>query len=97
MTDYVLLFQDADRGIRNVVDTIKRAADAREIASRFGVRIVGFLGTMGNYDGVIVAQAPSEDAIAAFTSTTSATDDFKTKILRAFQISEFDSVLSALQ
>ena len=97
MSDYVLLFQYTDRGIRNVVDTIKRAADAKQMASRFGVRIVGFLGTMGKYDGVMVAQAPSEDAIAAFSSSTSDTDDFKTKVLRAFQISEYDSVLSALQ
>jgi len=97
MTDYVLLFQYTDRGIRNVVDTIKRAAAAKEMASRFGVRILGSLGTMGKYDGVLVAEAPSEDAIAAFSSSTSATDDFKTKVLRAFQISEFDSVLSALQ
>src|ERR1039458_5459117 len=32
MAGYVLLFQYTDQGIRNVVDTIKRAAAAREMA-----------------------------------------------------------------
>ncbi len=97
MAGYVLLFQYTDQGIRNVVDTIKRAAAAKEMASQFGIRIVEFLWTMGKYDGVIVVEAPSEEALAAFSATTSAVGHFKTQILRAFRTSEFDSVLAAFQ
>lgn len=97
MAGYVLLFQYTDQGIRNVVDTIKRAAAAKEMAGKFGIRIVEFLWTMGKYDGVIVAEAPSEEAIAAFSKSTASMGHFKTQILRAFRTSEFDSVLAAFQ
>src|ERR1017187_407414 len=97
MAGYVLLFQYTDQGIRNVVDTIKRAAAAREMAGKFGIRIVEFLWTMGQYDGVILAEAPSEEAIAAFSKSTSSLGHFKTQVLRAFRISEFDSVLATFQ
>ena len=97
MTDYVLLFQYTDRGIRNVVDSIKWAAVAREMASQFGIHIVGLLGTMGHYDGLIIAKAPNKDALNAFTSAATAVNDLKTQILRAFHISEFDSVLAAFE
>jgi uncharacterized protein with GYD domain len=97
MAGYVLLFQYTDQGLRNVVDTIKRAAAAKEMAGQFGIRIVEFLWTMGKYDGVIVAEAPSEEAIAAFSKSTASMGHFKTQILRAFRTSEFDSVLAAFQ
>jgi len=97
MAGYVLLFQYTDQGIRNVVDTIKRAAAAKEMAGKFGIRIIEFLWTMGKYDGVILAEAPSEEAIAAFSKSTSSMGHFKTQILRAFRTSEFDSVLATFQ
>ena len=97
MAGYVLLFPYTDQGIHNVVDTIKRAAAAREMAGKFGIRIVEFLWTMGQYDGVILAEAPSEEAIAAFSKSTSSLGHFKTQVLRAFRISEFDSVLATFQ
>jgi uncharacterized protein with GYD domain len=97
MAGYVLLFQYTDQGIRNVVETIKRAAAAKEMAGKFGIRIVEFLWTMGQYDGVILAEAPSEEAITAFSKSTSSLGYFKTQILRAFRTSEFDSVLATLK
>jgi uncharacterized protein with GYD domain len=97
MAGYVLLFQYTDKGIRNVVDTIKRAAAAKEAAGQFGIRIIEFLWTMGKYDGVILAEAPSEEAIAAFSASTSSVGHFKTQILRAFRTSEFESILTAFE
>jgi uncharacterized protein with GYD domain len=97
MAGYVLLFQYTDQGFRNVVDTIKRVAAAREMAGKFGIRIIEFLWTMGQYDGVILAEAPNEEAITAFSKSTSAVGHFKTQVLRAFRTSEFDSVLATLK
>ena len=97
MAGYVLLFQYTDQGFRNVVDTIKRADATKEMAGKFDIRIIKFIWTRGQYDGVILAEAPSEEAIAAFSKSTSSLGHFKTQVLRAFRTSEFDSVLAAFQ
>ena len=70
MAGYVLLFQYTDQGIRSVVDTIKRAAAAKEMAGKFGIRIIEFLWTRGQYDGVILAEAPSDWKERQITSPT---------------------------
>ena len=94
MAKYVLLLQYTDQGIRNVKDTTKRAAAFREqIAGKFGVKVSEVLWTLGQYDLVIVAEAPNDEAIAACSLSLAKLGNVKIQTLRAFQAPEVDALL----
>jgi uncharacterized protein with GYD domain len=97
MASYVVLFQYTDQGIRNVKDTTKRAAAAGELAKKFGVRIGDFLWTLGQYDGVIIAEAPNDEAMAAFSVAVGSLGNIKSQTLRAFRAKEFDEILAKVK
>ncbi len=97
MTSYVLLLQYTDQGIRNVKDTTKRAATfASEISARFGVKISEILWTFGQYDLIVLAEAPNDKAMAACSLSLAMRGNVKIQTLPAFRAPEVDSVLAKL-
>jgi uncharacterized protein with GYD domain len=97
MAKYVLLVQYTDQGIRGVKDTTKRAAAFRgEIAGKFGVKVSEVLWTLGQYDMVVLAEAPNDEAMAACSLSLARLGNVKIQTLRAFQASEVDALLGKL-
>jgi uncharacterized protein with GYD domain len=97
MASYVLLFIYTGQGIQTVKDTTKRAAAAGELAGKFGVKITNVLWTLGQYDGVIVTEAPNDEAMAAFTIAAASMGNIKTQTLRAFRAKEVDAILAKIK
>ena len=97
MAKYVLLLQFTEQGIRNAKDTTKRAAAFREkTAGKFGVKVSEVLWTLGQYDLVILAEAPNDEAMAACAVSLARLGNVKVQTLRAFQASEVDGLLKKL-
>lgn len=97
MTSYVLLLQYTDQGIRNVKETTKRAAAAsEEMSAKFGVKVVEVLWTFGQYDLVLVAEAPNDKAMAACSLNLAMKGNVKIQTLPAFRAPEVDAVLAKL-
>jgi uncharacterized protein with GYD domain len=48
-----------------VLDPTKLAAAFKTATKKMGVKVSGFYWTLGSFDGVIVAEAPSEKTIKA--------------------------------
>jgi uncharacterized protein with GYD domain len=97
MAKYVLLLQYTDQGIRKVKDTTKRAAAFRgEIADKFGVKVSEVLWTLGQYDMVVLAEAPNDEAMAACSLGLARLGNVKIQTLRAFQAPEVDALLKKL-
>ncbi|HXI83100.1 MAG TPA: GYD domain-containing protein [Verrucomicrobiae bacterium] len=97
MANYIALLQLTDQGIRNVKETTKRAASMTEMASRMGVKITDIFWTLGPYDGVIVAEAPDDETMTAFTLKSASFGNVKTLTLRAFRANEMDGILSKVK
>jgi uncharacterized protein with GYD domain len=94
MAKYVLLLQYTDQGIHQVKDTTKRAAAFRgEIAGKFGVKVSELLWTLGQYDLVVLAEAPSDEAMAACSLSVAKLGNVKIQTLRAFQAPEMEALL----
>jgi len=66
MATYIMLANFTDQGIRNVKDTTKRADAVREAAKKFGVNMKEIYWTMGQYDMVVIAEAPDDASISAY-------------------------------
>jgi uncharacterized protein with GYD domain len=97
MASYVLLLQFTDQGIRGVKDTTKRAATfSGELAGKFGVKVSETLWTLGQYDGIVLADAPNDEAMTACSLSVARLGNVKVQTLRAFRASEVDAILTKL-
>ena len=93
MANYIALLQFTDQGIRNVKDTTKRAANATAAAAKLGVKFTDLFWTLGNYDLVVVAEAPDDETMTALMLKLAVLGNVKSQTLRAFRAKEMDAIL----
>ena len=96
MATYIILINYTDQGIRNIKDSPQRADAARQALSDMGGAMKELYMTMGGYDLVVVAEAPSDDVIAKFALTVGSQGNIRTTTLRAFSEAEFRSLVESL-
>jgi uncharacterized protein with GYD domain len=97
MAKYILLMRYTDQGIHNVKETTKRAAAfATDVSGKYGVKLSEVLWTLGQYDLVLVAEAPNDEAMAACALSLAMRGNVKIQTLRAFRASEVDAITAKL-
>jgi uncharacterized protein with GYD domain len=97
MAMYVTLLQFTDQGIRNVKDTIKRAADATAEAEKIGAKVTDAFWTLGAYDVVLLLDAPNDETVTAFTLKLGSLGNVKTQTMRAFRREEMEGILAKVK
>ena len=97
MTNYISLLQFTDKGIRNIQDSPKRAAASKALARKMGVKLTGIYWTLGPYDIVLVAEAPNDETMTAFSLSLASLGNVKTQTMRAFRSSEFEGILKKMR
>jgi uncharacterized protein with GYD domain len=93
MATYIALVDYTDQGIRGIGDTPHRADDFAKAAEKVGVKIEQLYWTMGGHDGVVILDAPDDEAVAALLLALGAKGNVRTQTLRAFDRSEIESIL----
>ena len=96
MATYISLWNFSDQGIRAVKDTTKRAGIMKEMAQKAGVTVKDIYWTLGTYDGVVLFEAPNEEAVAALGLALGALGNVRTQTVRAFSVDEMNGVLGKL-
>jgi uncharacterized protein with GYD domain len=94
MARYILLSTWTDQGIRASKDTVKRAAAARQIFEKAGAKLHQVLWTLGQYDLVLIAEAPSDEAITALSLQLGQLGNVRCCSLRAFDEREMEQILT---
>ena len=97
MAMYLSLLQFTDQGIRNVRETIKRAAAATADAEKMGVKVTESFWTMGAYDVVLLLDAPDDETVSAFSIKLGSLGNVKSRTMRAFRRGEMESVLAKIK
>jgi uncharacterized protein with GYD domain len=93
MAHYVLLLNWTDQGIRNVKETVKRAADARQLVERSAGKIGECFWTLGPYDLVLTAEAPDDETMTAISIKLGMLGNVKTTTMRAFGDAEMEKII----
>ena len=93
MATYIALLQFTDQGIRNINDTTKRAAAAKETAAKLGVKFTDLFWTLGSYDLAILADAPDDETMTALMLKIASLGNVKSQTLRAFRAAEMEAIL----
>ena len=96
MPTYVSLINYTDQGIRNIKDSPKRLDAAKKLLKDMGGEIKAVYLTMGSYDLVTVAEAPSDETVAKFVLTLASGGNVRTVTLKAFPEAEYRKLVSTL-
>src|SRR3989442_3036542 len=97
MAMYIGLIRFTEQGIRNIKDTVKRGEAAIAEAEKMGLKITEEFWTMGNYDVVVLCEAPDDATMSAFMLKIGSMGNVKSHTLRAFRKQEMEGILAKLK
>ena len=96
MPTYICLLRWTNKGLESIKDSPSRLEDARKVFRSAGATLRDFYMVTGQYDMVIVAEAPDDTAIAKAVLSTAAKGAIQSETMRAFTESEYRSIVSGL-
>jgi uncharacterized protein with GYD domain len=92
MVRYVSLLRLTEQGIKNFKKSTARAAAFREAAAKAGLTIEAQYWLAGNYDGLLIFNAPDEVTALRSLAALAAAGNVRSESLRAFDAQEFDAI-----
>lgn len=96
MVRYIVLLNFTEKGVMDVKDSASRAAEFASKAASEGAKVESVFWTMGQYDGVMILSAPDEATAAGLVLGLGMKDAVHSCMLRAFDESEFNQVISKI-
>ena len=96
MPAYVTLFNFTEQGIRNVKESPGRAKAAAKALEGMGGRFIGIWWLLGQYDGVVIVEAPDDATVTRFLMATGMQGNIRTTTMRAYGEEEIASLIGGL-
>lgn len=94
MATFVVLLDFTDQGMRNIQDSPIRADRFNAFAEKLGIQVHGQYWTTGAHDGVLILEAPSDEAAVSALLHLGAGGNVRTTSLRAFDWAEAQELIS---
>ena len=96
MPAYVTLFNFTDQGIRNVKETPSRGKAAAEAAKNMGARFIGIWWLLGQYDGIVIVEAPDDETVTRLLLATGIQGNVRSMTMRAYSEEEIARLVESL-
>jgi len=96
MATFIALITETQLGETHIDESVARATEFREEAAKFGARITGMYWTMGQYDGVLIFEAPDDEKAAALLYQLGSKGAVRTQTLRAFDVESTRTILQTM-
>lgn len=96
MPTYVTLAKWTDEGVKGVKDLPQRLAGAREAARAAGGDIKGVYMLMGEYDVLLILEAPDDKTMATSILRQAGLGNVRTTTVRAFTEEEIGEIAAGL-
>ena len=96
MPAYVMLANWTDQGARQVKDSPKRVDAAKKALTEMGGEFKTLYMTMGDYDLIIVYEAPDDAVAARFTLLLAQMGSVRTRTLKAFPEAAYREIINSL-
>jgi len=94
MPTYVNLYKITEQGMRTINDSTKRLESAKKAAAKVGITVKDAYWLQGEYDFVVISEAPDEIAATAFQLSVAKLGNVRGQTLRAFPLAEMDKILA---
>jgi uncharacterized protein with GYD domain len=96
MATYLSLFNWTEQGIRTVKESPKRLESTKKAIKNLGGELKAFYMLQGQYDGVLIFDAPNDQALTKFLLSIGTAGNVRTTSLRAFTEEEFLKHIASL-
>lgn len=96
MPTYISLLRYTQQGIASVKNGPARLDAAKEAYKKAGGELKEFYLTMGQYDMVVVAELPNDEAVARLALALGAQGNIRTETSRAFTEAEYRKIVASL-
>jgi uncharacterized protein with GYD domain len=96
MSQYIMLCNWTDQGIRHVKDSPDRLNAARDLCRQHGAEMTGFYMTMGIHDLVLVIDAPNDDTMARIAVSLGKGGNLRTITLKAFDENQYREIIGSV-
>ena len=96
MARFIALLDWTDQGVRTAKESVQRSKDAEAAFKSMGVTMESIYWTLGSHDIVAILTAPDGESIAAALLKVAAAGNVRSHLLRAFDASEFESIVAKL-
>jgi uncharacterized protein with GYD domain len=85
---YILLINWTDQGRNKIKESSDRYNSFKKSLEKAGGKVIGCYYTFGEYDVVIIMEAPNDEIIMSLMLKVGSVGNVKTKILKAFDVDE---------
>jgi len=96
MNTYVIMIHYTEQGARNIKQAPTRLDAAKKLFESMGANIREWLLTFGQYDALMIAEAPDDETIAKLTLTLCSLGNVGTETVRAFTEVEYRRLIEGL-
>jgi len=96
MPTYVILLEFTEQGISTVESSPDRIDAARDLVADLGGELRDFYLTMGQYDGIAIADFPDDEAAAEYALILGKAGNARTETLRGFTEDEFEGIVDEI-
>ncbi|MBW5439321.1 GYD domain-containing protein [Bradyrhizobium canariense] len=96
MTTYVMLANWTEQGIQKAKDSPRRLDAAKKALKDMSGEIKSFFLTMGDYDMVVILEAPDDAVAARFSLQLGMQGNVRTRTLKAFPEAAYREIINSL-
>ena len=96
MATFVVLCRYTHQGVENVKASPARVEAVKQGFHSKGAEVKGFYTLMGEYDSLLIVEAPSDDLMAQLALGVESKGNVRTETLRAFTEDEFRKIVASI-
>src|SRR5436305_4084912 len=96
MPAYISMVSLTEQGIREIKNSPERLQAFDAAAKDVGGKLIGFYLVMGQYDYIVITEAPDDQTAARLILGTIAQGSVRTQTMRAFPREEFEQITRGL-
>jgi uncharacterized protein with GYD domain len=94
MATFITTIKFTQQGIKDIGETTDRAAAFKAAAKKLGVKVKDMYWAMGDYDGLLILEAPDDETATKALLHLGAMGNVHTTTVRAFNAAEMDKILA---
>jgi uncharacterized protein with GYD domain len=97
MPTYISLVNLTEQGFKEIKNAPERLQVFEAAATEVGAKLLGFYVVMGQYDYIIITEAPDDQTAARLIFSTIAQGSVRTQTMRAFPRDEFEYLAKGIR
>ena len=94
MVTFITNIKFTQQGVKGIDESTKRAAAFKAAAKKLGAKVTNVYWTLGEYDGVLILEAPDDETAMTVLLHLASIGNVHTTTVRAFTATEMDKIVA---